>query len=53
MLVVDETMEDCSGVDFCMSLAGRYPDMLKLIIIDGVSPARWQRPGRKESLTDM
>ena len=37
MLVVDETMEDCSGVDFCMSLAGRYPDMLKLIIIDGVS----------------
>ena len=37
VLVVDETMEDCSGVDFCMSLAGRYPDMLKLIIIDGVS----------------
>lgn len=37
VLVVDETMEDCSGVDFCMSLAGRYPDMLKFIIIDGVS----------------
>ena len=37
VLVVEETMEDCSGVDFCMSLAGRYPDMLKLIIIDGVS----------------
>ena len=37
VLVVDETMEDCRGVDFCMSLAGRYPDMLKLIIIDGVS----------------
>lgn len=37
VLVVDETMEDCSGVDFCMSLAGKYPDMLKLIIIDGVS----------------
>ena len=37
VLVVDETMEDCSGVDFCMSLAGRYPDMRKLIIIDGVS----------------
>lgn len=37
VLVVDETLEDCSGVDFCMSLAGRYPDMLKLIIIDGVS----------------
>lgn len=37
VLVVDEMMEDCSGVDFCMSLAGRYPDMLKLIIIDGVS----------------
>ena len=37
VLVVDETMEDCSGVDICMSLAGRYPDMLKLIIIDGVS----------------
>ena len=40
VLVVDETMEDCSGVDFCMSLAGRYPDMLKLIIIDGVSRGR-------------
>ena len=52
VLVVDETMEDCSGVDFCMSLAGRYPDMLKLIIIDGVS-REVQRPGRKESLTDM
>ena len=37
VLVVDETMEDCSGVDFCMSLAGRYPDMLKFVIIDGVS----------------
>lgn len=37
VLVVDETMEDCSGVDFCMSLAGRLPDMLKLIIIDGVN----------------
>lgn len=46
VLVVDETMEDCSGVDFCMSLAGRYPDMLKLIIIDGVSremAEAWQK----------
>ena len=39
VLVVDETMEDCSGVDFCMSLAGRYPDMMKFIITDGVSRA--------------
>ena len=36
-LVVDETLEDCSGVDFCMSLAGKYPDMMKFIITDGLS----------------
>ena len=37
VLVVDETLEDCSGVDFCMSLAGKYPDMMKFIITDGLS----------------
>ena len=37
ILVVDETLEDCSGVDFCMSLAGKYPDMMKFIITDGLS----------------
>lgn len=50
MLVVDETMEDCSGVDFCMSLAGRYPDMLKLIIIDGVS--REMAEARQKGIID-
>ena len=50
VLVVDETMEDCSGVDFCMSLAGRYPDMLKLIIIDGVS--REVAEARKKGIID-
>ena len=50
VLVVDETMEDCSGVDFCMSLAGRYPDMLKLIIIDGVS--REVAEARQKGITD-
>ena len=50
VLVVDETMEDCSGVDFCMSLAGRYPDMLKLIIIDGVS--REMAEARQKGIID-
>lgn len=50
VLVVDETMEDCSGVDFCMSLAGRYPDMLKLIIIDGVN--REMAEARQKGIID-
>lgn len=50
VLVVDETMEDCSGVDFCMSLAGRYLDMLKLIIIDGVN--REMAEARQKGIID-
>lgn len=37
VLVIEENVEGQSGVDFCMSIAGKYPKMLKLISTDSVS----------------
>ena len=37
VLVVEENIEGKSGVDFCMSIAGKYPDMIRLISIDSIS----------------
>ena len=34
VLVIDASIEDGSGVDFCMSVQGRYPEMLKLVMVD-------------------
>lgn len=34
VLVIDESLEDGSGVDFCMSIQGRYPGMLKIVMTD-------------------
>lgn len=34
ILVVDESLEDGSGIEFCMAMQGRYPDMLKLVMVD-------------------
>lgn len=34
VLVIDASIEDGSGVDFCMSVQGKYPDMLKLVMVD-------------------
>ncbi|MCM1221423.1 MAG: ATP-binding protein [Lachnospiraceae bacterium] len=33
-LVIDAGIEGGSGVDFCMSVQGRYPDMLKFVMVD-------------------
>lgn len=37
VLVIEENVEGQSGVDFCMSIAGKYPKMLKLISTDNIS----------------
>lgn len=37
VLVVEESIEEQSGVDFCMSIAGKYPKMLKLVSIESIS----------------
>lgn len=34
VLVIDERIEDGSGVEFCMSVQGKYPDMIKIIMVD-------------------
>lgn len=34
VLVIDASIENGSGVDFCMSVQGKYPDMLKLVMVD-------------------
>lgn len=37
VLVVDAGIEDGSGVDFCMSVQGKYPEILKLVMVDCVT----------------
>lgn len=37
VLVVEESIGGQSGVDFCMSIAGKYPKMLKLVSIESIS----------------
>lgn len=37
VLVVEENIEGKSGVDFCMSIAGKYADMIRLVSIDSIS----------------
>lgn len=34
VLVIDESLEDGSGIDFCMSIQGRYPGMKKIVMTD-------------------
>lgn len=34
VLVIDERIECGSGVEFCMSVQGKYPDMIKIIMVD-------------------
>ena len=34
VLVVNEHIDHGSGVNFCMSLQGKYPDMIKIIMAD-------------------
>ncbi|MDO4264856.1 MAG: ATP-binding protein [Eubacteriales bacterium] len=37
VLLIDESLEDGSGVDFCMALQGKYPEMLRIIMTDHVT----------------
>lgn len=34
VLLIDETLEDGSGIDFCMSIQGLYPRMIKIVMAD-------------------
>lgn len=34
ILLVDESLEDGSGIEFCMAMQGKYPDMLKFVMVD-------------------
>ncbi|MGN0295346.1 MAG: ATP-binding protein [Lachnospiraceae bacterium] len=37
VLVIDETLQDSNGIDFCMSIKGKYPGVLKLVMVDCVT----------------
>lgn len=37
VLVIDESLEDGSGVEFCMAMQGKYPDMLKIVMADYIT----------------
>ena len=37
VLVIDETIQDNNGIDFCMSIKGKYPEMIKLVMADCVT----------------
>ncbi|MCD8368920.1 MAG: ATP-binding protein [Clostridiales bacterium] len=39
VLVVDESLDGGSGVEFCMSIQGRYPTMVKIIMADAPDTA--------------
>lgn len=34
VLLIDESLEDGSGIDLCMSIQGRYPSLLKIVMAD-------------------
>lgn len=36
-LVIDERIEDVSGIDFCMSIQGSYPELKKILMINHVT----------------
>lgn len=37
VLLIDESLEDGSGVDFCMAMQGRYPEMIRILMVDRVT----------------
>lgn len=37
VLLIDESLDDGSGIDYCMTLQGRYPDMLRILMTDRVT----------------
>lgn len=34
VLLIDDSLEDGSGIDFCMSIQGMYPSLLKIVMAD-------------------
>lgn len=37
VLFIDESMDDVSGIDFCMLIQGQYPDLKKILMISQVT----------------
>lgn len=36
-LAIDQSLEDGDGIEFCMSIQGKYPDTIKLLMVDSVT----------------
>ena len=34
VLLIDESLRDCNGIDFCMSIQGLYPRLIKIALAD-------------------
>lgn len=47
VLAIDESLEDGDGIEFCMSIQGTYPDMLKIIMTDSVTREVVEAKSRK------
>lgn len=37
VLAIDQSLEDGDGVEFCMSIQGKYPNVIKLLMVDSVT----------------
>lgn len=37
VLLIDERLEDGSGIDCCMALQGRYPELIRILMVDRVT----------------
>lgn len=37
VLAIDQSLEDGDGIAFCMSIQGKYPGVIKLLMVDGVT----------------
>lgn len=36
-LAIDQSLEDGGGIEFCMSIQGKYPGVIKLLMVDSVT----------------
>lgn len=36
-LAIDQSLEDGDGIEFCMSIQGKYPGVIKLLMVDSVT----------------
>lgn len=34
VLAIDQRLADCSGIEFCMSIQGKYPGTIKILMVD-------------------